>query len=106
MLVLKKEDIEVTVVSTEEGGVEMTLTPITESGADALNTALACSGSSDVDNYIEHLIMSTAEDVNDKFPDSTDDTTTAHIDIDKIRDFSHTAIVNRVNETLSQIKTH
>lgn len=96
---------EITVVCEQHpnGEMDITFTPVSENAAECLNVAMDLKGMKSVEGMVNWLIMTAAEEVNEKYPDSLEGKGRGASN-EQIEMFASSAIVNRVNEILSDVK--
>lgn len=103
MLELNMDELTVVCEQHPNGEMDITVTPVSEDAAECLNTVMVLKGISGVEDLLEWLIMSTAEEINEKYPSSPDGKGRGASN-EQLEMFASEAIVNRVNEILSDVK--
>lgn len=103
MLVLHPDELTVVCEQQPNGELDITLTPVSENSAECLNVAMNMKGVGSVEEMFSWLIMSTAEEINETYPSSPEGKGRG-VTNEQLEMFALDAVVNRVNEVLSEVK--
>lgn len=104
MLQMRHSDI-IVVVSSIRPEMEINIRPDTENGTECLNTYFELKQFNSVNEMMIHLIVGTADEVLEKYPDS-DGISDKSASKEDLEHFCTSAIVNRINEELSSLTKH
>lgn len=103
MLELNMDELTVVCEQHPNGEMDITITPVSENAAECLNTTMQLKGMDSGEDLLEWLIMSTAEEIDEKYPDNPEGKGRGASN-EQLEMFASSAIVNRVNEILSDVK--
>ncbi|AQT28014.1 hypothetical protein pVa21_073 [Vibrio phage pVa-21] len=103
MLELNMDELTVVCRQKPNGEIDITFSVITEDGAQCFAIAMELKGVESIEEMGEWLIMSTVEEIDEKYPDSPESKGRG-VTNEQLEMFASSAIVNRVNEILSDVK--
>lgn len=103
MLELNMDELTVVCEQKPNRELDITFSVITEDAALCFNSAMELKGFSTVEDMVDWIIMSTTDEINEKYPVGPEGKRHG-VSNEQLEMFASSAIVNRVNEILSDVK--